>query len=54
VPATVLDLRALLAFSRGEEGAAAVSELLHKAASADRPVPMTEVSYAETRCLLLK
>ena len=50
----VLDSHALLAFFRGEEGAVAVKELLHKAANADRPVHMTEVNYAEVKYMLLK
>jgi predicted nucleic acid-binding protein len=52
--ATVLDSHALLAFFRGEAGAAAVRELLHQAANADRPVHMTEVNYAEVKYMLLK
>ena len=51
---TVLDSHALLAFFRGENAAAAVKELLHKAARADRPVHMTEVNYAEVKYVLLK
>jgi PIN domain nuclease of toxin-antitoxin system len=47
MPAAVLDAHALLAFFRGEDAATAVKELLHKAASADRPLHMTEVNYAE-------
>ncbi len=52
--AAVLDSHALLAFFRGEEGAAHVKDLLHKAASADRPLQMTEVNYAEVKYTLLK
>jgi ribonuclease VapC len=52
--APVLDSHALLAFFRGEEGAALVKELLHKAASADRPLQMTEVNYAEVKYTLIK
>ena len=51
---TVLDSHALLAFFRGEDGAVAVKELLHKAVTADRPVHMTEVNYAEVKYMLLK
>ena len=51
---TVLDAQALLAFFRGEPAAVAVRELLHKAASADRPLHMTEVNYAEVKYTLLK
>ena len=54
MPAFVFDAHALLALFRGEEGAVAVKELLHKAASADRPVHMTEVNYAEVKYTLLK
>ena len=54
MPAAVLDAHALLAFFWGEEAAGAVKELLHKAASADRPLHMTEVNYAEVKYVLLK
>lgn len=54
MPAFVLDSHALLAFFRGEDAAASVKELLHKAASADRPLHMTEVNYAEVKYMLLK
>ncbi len=52
--AAVLDAHALLAFFRGEEVGVPVRELLHKAASADRPLHMTEVNYAEVKYMLLK
>ena len=52
--ATVLDSYALLAFFRGETSAVFVRELLHKAATADRPLHMTEVNYAEVKYQLLK
>lgn len=52
--AAVLDSHALLAFFRGEEGAALVKELLHKAASADRPLQMTEVNYAEVKYIVVR
>jgi predicted nucleic acid-binding protein len=52
--AAVLDSYALLAFFRGEESAAQVKQLLHKAASADRPLHMTEVNYAEVKYMLVK
>jgi ribonuclease VapC len=52
--ATVLDSYALLAFFRGEDGGAQVKELLHMAASADCPLHMTEVNYAEVKYMLLK
>ena len=52
--AAVLDSHALLAFFRGEAGAIHVKDLLHKAASADRPLQMTEVNYAEVKYTLLK
>jgi ribonuclease VapC len=54
MPAAVLDSHALLAFFRGENAAVSVKELLHKAASADRPLHMTEVNYAEVKYMLLK
>ena len=54
MPAAVLDAHTLLSFFRGEDAATAVKELLHKAASADRPLHMTEVNYAEVKYLLLK
>ncbi len=50
----ILDSHALLAFFRGEETAAHVKDLLHKAASADRPLHMTEINYAEVKYMLLK
>lgn len=52
--AAVLDAHALLAFFRGEDAGIPVRELLHKAASADRPLHMTEVNYAEVKYMLLK
>ena len=54
MPALVLDSHALLAFFRGEDAAISVKELLHKAASADRPLHMTEVNYAEVKYALVK
>ena len=50
----VLDAHALLAFFRGEDAGVPVKELLHKAATADRPLHMTEVNYAEVKYTLLK
>ena len=50
----VLDSYALLAFFRGEQAAAKIRDLLHKAASADRPLHMTEANYAEVKYMLLK
>ena len=50
----VLDAHALLAFFRGEDAGIPVKELLHKAATADRPLHMTEVNYAEVKYTLLK
>jgi len=52
--AAILDSHALLAFFRGEEAALAVKNLLHRAATADRPLQMTEVNYAEVKYMLLK
>ena len=54
MPAAVLDAHALLAFFRGEDAATAVKELLHKAVTADRPLHMTEVNYAEVKYMLFK
>jgi ribonuclease VapC len=54
VATSVLDAHALLAFFRGEDIAVPVKELLHKAASADRALHMTEVNYAEVKYMLLK
>ena len=51
---SVLDAHALLAFFRGEDAAIPVKDLLHKAATADRPLHMTEVNYAEVKYMLLK
>jgi ribonuclease VapC len=50
----VLGAHALLAFFRGEDAGVPVKELLHKAATADRPLHMTEVNYAEVKYMLLK
>ena len=50
----VLDAHALLAFFRGEDAGVPVKDLLHKAATADRPLHMTEVNYAEVKYMLLK
>ena len=50
----VLDSYALLAFFRGEPTGAAVRDRLHKAATADRPLHMTEVNYAEVKYQLIK
>jgi len=54
VASAVLDAHALLAFFRGEDAGVPVRDLLHKAASADRPLHMTEVNYAEVKYMLLK
>ena len=52
--AFVLDAHALVAFFRGEDAGVPLKELLHKAATADRPLHMTEVNYAEVKYMLLK
>ena len=44
--APVLDSHALLAYFRQEPGGERVKELLHKAATAGRPLHMTQVNYA--------
>lgn len=50
----VLDSHALLAYFRGEESGLKVRDLLDKAASADRPLHMSDVNYAEVKYTLLK
>ena len=50
----VLDSHALLAYFRQEPGGEHVKELLHKAASANRPLHMTEVNYAEVSYTIRK
>jgi ribonuclease VapC len=52
--AAVLDSHALLAFFRGEAAAVQVKQLLHKAASDDQPLQMTEVNYAEVKYILVR
>ena len=52
--AQVLDSHALLAYFRQETGGERVKELLHKAATADRPLHMTEVNYAEVNYMIRK
>jgi uncharacterized protein len=54
MPATVLDSHALLAYFRGEPVGIAVRDRLQKAATADRPLHMTEVNYAEVKDRLIK
>jgi len=54
MPATVLDSYALLALFRGESSGHAVKTLLHKAATSDRPLHMSEVNYAEVKYTLIK
>jgi ribonuclease VapC len=54
MPATVLDSYALLALFRGEPTGEAVKNLLHKAATSDRPLHMSEVNYAEVKYMLIK
>jgi len=52
--ATVLDSYALIAFFRGEPAGVPVKELLQKAGKADKPVHMTEVSYAEAQYMIVR
>jgi predicted nucleic acid-binding protein len=52
--APVLDSYALLAYFRGEEKGIRVRDLLDRAAANDRPLYMTDVSYAEVKYILLK
>lgn len=54
MPAAVLDSYAMLAYFRGEPGAVAVKDLLHKAADSDRAMHMSEVNYAEMKYMLIK
>ncbi len=54
MPATVLDSYALLALFRGEPAGDTVKTLLHKAATSDRPLHMSEVNYAEVKYTLIK
>jgi ribonuclease VapC len=55
MPATlVLDSHALLSLFRAEAGGEQVKELLHKAATADRTLHMSEVNYAEFKYTLLR
>jgi len=50
----VLDSHALLAYFRNEPGGEFVESLLLKAATADRPLHMTEVNYAEVKYTLIR
>ena len=50
--AQVLDSHALLAYFRDEPGGERVKDLFHKAATADRPLHMTEVNYAEVNYMI--
>lgn len=52
--AQVLDSHALLAYFRQEPGGERVKELLYKAATADRPLHMTEVNYSEVNYMIRK
>ncbi len=52
--ALVLDSHALLAYFRQEPGGERVKELFHKAVTADRPLHMTEVNYAEANYTIRK
>ena len=46
--------KGLSSFQAGEDAGVPVKELLHKAATADPPLHMTEVNYAEVKSMLLK
>jgi ribonuclease VapC len=48
----VLDSHALLVYFRQEPGGERVKELLHRAATADRPLHMTEVNFAEVNYVI--
>ncbi len=52
--ATVLDSFALIAYFRGEPAGVPVKELLQKASKADKPVHMSEVNYAEAKCMIVR
>lgn len=54
MPGTVLDSFALIAYFRGEPAGVPVKQLLQKASKADKPVHMTEVSYAEVKYMILR
>jgi ribonuclease VapC len=54
VAAKVLDSFALVAYFRGEPDGVPIKELLHKAAQADKPLHMTEVNYAEVKCMIIR
>jgi len=49
-----LDSHAVLAYFRAEPGSEQVRDLLHKAATRDRPLWMTEVNYAEVKYTILR
>ncbi len=50
----VLDSHALLTYFRNEPGGEFVESLLLKAATADRPLHMSEVNYAEVKYILIR
>ena len=50
----VLDSFALLAFFRGEAGEEKVAALLERAGLRDEPLHMTEVNYAEVKCIIMR
>ena len=52
--APVLDSHALLVFLRGEAGDEKVAALLEAASERDHPLHMTEVNYAEVKCMILR
>ena len=52
MPATVLDSFALIAYFRGEPAGVPVKDVLQKASTADKPVHMTEVNYAEMQYIV--
>jgi predicted nucleic acid-binding protein len=54
LPGSVLDSFALIAYFSDESGADAVEALLHRAASRDEPLHMTEVNYAEVQYIVIR
>ena len=52
--APVLDSHALLVYFRAEAGDALVKDLLTKAAASQRPLHMSEISYAKLKSTLIR
>jgi predicted nucleic acid-binding protein len=54
MPGSVLDSFALIAYLRDEAGAEKVEKLLHKAATRNEPLHMTEINYAEVQYIIIR